>query len=162
MATLRPIRERRRSVLAALDRAVSASPTPEMLDRTTELLYDTFPHYSWVGIYLRDGEELVLGPWKGPEATEHARIPLELGAHGAAVRSGRTIVVDDISEDPYAEYGLSGFTWARSQIAVPIAIQKAVLGVIAIDSDETASFDDGDRSFLEQVARMLSSRMPDR
>jgi L-methionine (R)-S-oxide reductase len=157
--TLGSLNERRRAVLAALDRAVSVSSTSEILDRAADLLRDGFPHYSWVGIYLLQGEELVLGFWNGPEATEHVHIPLGVGVHGVAARSGRTIVVDDLSEDPYAEYGLSSFAWARSEIVVPIAIGKTVLGVVAIVSEDTAGFDDGDRTFLERVARMLSSRI---
>ena len=45
------------------------------------------PPYSWVGIYVvRDGM-LVLGPWNGPQATEHTRIPIGSGICGAAAKS---------------------------------------------------------------------------
>ena len=63
-------------------------------------LAETFPHYSWVGTYWVQGRDLLLGPWKGPRATEHTRISIGTGVCGAAAASGRTKVVDDVSADP--------------------------------------------------------------
>ncbi|MCD6135240.1 GAF domain-containing protein, partial [Candidatus Bipolaricaulota bacterium] len=37
-----------------------------------------------VGIYMRQGEELVLAAWDGPEATQHMRIPVGQGICGLA------------------------------------------------------------------------------
>ena len=41
------------------------------------------PDYNWVGIYLLDGNELVLGPFVG-KPSPHTRIPLGRGICGAA------------------------------------------------------------------------------
>ena len=41
-----------------------------------DVLYDSFEKYNWVGIYFVKGNELVLGPWKGKQATEHTKIPI--------------------------------------------------------------------------------------
>ena len=68
----------------------------DVLDDVVEALHDGNEHYSWVGIYLVEGDDLVLGPWKGPEATEHVRIPVGEGICGAAAATGETEVVDDI------------------------------------------------------------------
>jgi GAF domain-containing protein len=145
-----------RGVLDAVDRAVNAEPTPEgVLRRTVELLHDRFDHYSWVGIYLVEDGELVLGPWKGPSATEHVRIPIGQGICGAAAASGETEIVDDVNADP--RY-LACFASTRSEIVVPIHYQGRVVGEIDIDSDRPAAFDAEDRRFLEHVARMISSR----
>jgi GAF domain-containing protein len=127
-----------------------------VLARAVELLHDRFDHYSWVGIYLVDGDELVLGPWKGPEATEHVRIPVGHGICGSAAASGVTEIVDDIAAD---DRYLACFTTTRSEIVVPIHGRGRVVGEIDIDSDEAAAFGGGDRAFLEQVARMLSTRL---
>src|SRR2546421_298278 len=59
--------------------AIAEAPGPEAAaQRAVEELHERFPHYDWVGIYWVDanGAELVLGPWIGPEATEHTRIPI--------------------------------------------------------------------------------------
>lgn len=145
----------RRGALDAIDRIVHAAPTPEdVLQRTVDLLHDQFEHYGWVGIYLVEGSELVLGAWQGPEATEHVRIPVGAGICGAAAASGKTEVVDDVRAD--SRY-LSCFPSTRSEIVVPILFRGEVVGEIDIDSDTPSAFDEIDRRFLEHVARMLSS-----
>jgi L-methionine (R)-S-oxide reductase len=133
----------------ALD-AIRAADDP--LAAAVEMLHEAFDHYSWVGIYLVEGDELVLGPWRGPEATEHVHIPVGQGICGAAAASGRTEVVDDVNADP--RY-LACFPSTRSEIVVPISHDGRVVGEIDIDSDRAAAFGDEDRSFLERVAELI-------
>ena len=57
------------------------------------------PDYTWVGIYLLDGNELVLGPFVG-KPSPHTRIPLGRGICGAAATEKATIIVDDVNADP--------------------------------------------------------------
>ncbi len=143
-----------RGALEAVDRIVNGGgDADDVLRGVVELLHDRFPHYSWLGIYLVEGDDLVLGPWRGPEATEHVRIPVGQGICGAAAATGRTEVVDDVNADP--RY-LACFPSTRSEIVVPIAFQGSVVGEIDIDSDEPAAFSDEDRIFLERVALLIS------
>jgi len=123
------------------------------LQQVVDLLHDRVGHYSWVGIYLTEGDELVLGPWRGPQATEHVRIPIGEGICGAAAASGETEVVDDVDSDP--RY-LSCFVSTRSEIVVPISLEGRVIGEIDIDSDEPAAFREDDRVFLERVAELIA------
>jgi L-methionine (R)-S-oxide reductase len=125
----------------------------DILREVVSFLHDRFEHYSWVGIYLVEGDDLVLGPWRGPEATEHVRIPVGQGICGAAAASGRTEIVDDVNADP--RY-LACFASTRSEIVVPISFEGRVVGEIDIDSDEPAAFGEGDREFLERVATLIS------
>lgn len=118
-------------------------------------LHDHFPRYSWVGIYWVDGGDLVLGPWNGPAATEHTRIPVGTGVCGAAAASGRTEVVADVSRDP--RY-LACFPSTRSEIVVPIIKEGRVIGEIDIDSDRLAAFGPEDQRFLEEVAALVAAR----
>jgi L-methionine (R)-S-oxide reductase len=141
--------------LEAIDRVLNReSEADEVLRRTVEVLHDRFEHYSWVGIYLVEGDDLVLGPWKGPEATEHVRIPVGQGVCGAAAASGQTEIVDDVNAD--ARY-LACFPSTRSEIVVPIVYEGRVVGEIDIDSDRPAAFDSRDREFLERVALLISA-----
>ena len=128
--------------------------TDEVLREVVDVLHDRFEHYSWVGVYLVEGDDLVLGPWQGPEATEHVRIPVGQGVCGAAAASGRTEIVDDVSADP--RY-LACFPSTRSEIVVPIANEGQVVGEIDIDSDRPAAFGEDDRAFLDQVAALISA-----
>jgi L-methionine (R)-S-oxide reductase len=125
----------------------------EILRRVVDLLEQRFDHYSWVGIYFVEGEELQLGPWNGPSATEHVRIPVGQGVCGAAAASGRTEIVDDVNADP--RY-LACFASTRSEIVVPISYEDIVVAEIDIDSDRPAAFGDADRAFLEDVAALIS------
>jgi len=125
------------------------------LERAVELLARV-PHYTWVGIYLVEGEELVLGSWQGPAATQHVRIPIGVGICGAAAKAGKTEVVDDVAADP--RY-LACFPSTRAEIVVPIRDGDRVLGEIDIDSDLPAAFTEKDVAFLEEVARLLAQRL---
>jgi putative methionine-R-sulfoxide reductase with GAF domain len=140
--------------LEAVDRVVNReSEADEVLRQTVSILHERFEHYSWVGIYLVEEGELVLGPWQGPQATEHVRIPVGQGVCGAAAASGRTEVVDDVNAD---NRYLACFPSTRSEIVVPIHYEGKVVGEIDIDSDTPAAFDDDDRTLLERVAVLIS------
>jgi L-methionine (R)-S-oxide reductase len=141
--------------LEAVDRILNReSEADQVLRQAVETLHDRFDHYSWVGIYLVEGDHLVLGPWKGPQATEHVRIPVGQGICGAAAATGRTEIVDDVSSD--GRY-LACFPSTRSEIVVPISYEGRVVGEIDIDSDRPAAFTQEDRAFLERVAVLISA-----
>ncbi len=134
-----------------------AGISPEQaMEKVVEYLKDNFPHYSWVGIYLVQGNDLVLGPWKGPHATEHVRIPIGKGICGSAAASLKTEVVPDVSSDP--RY-LQCFPSTRSEIVVPIIYKGMVLGEIDIDSDLLNAFSKDDKEFLEHVASILAEKL---
>jgi L-methionine (R)-S-oxide reductase len=125
--------------------------------RVVDALHDRFPHYDWVGIYWVDGSDLVLGPWVGPEATEHTRIPIGTGVCGAAAESGRTEIVGDVNADP--RY-LACFASTKSEIVVPVFHEGEVVGEIDIDGSDLDAFDDTDARFLEEVAALLAPLRP--
>ena len=129
------------------------------VQRVVDYLQENVDHYSWVGIYVVQGSDLVLGPWRGPQATEHVRIPVGQGVCGAAAASGKTEIVDDVNADP--RY-LACFPSTRSEIVVPIHFEGAVIGEIDIDSDRPSAFDAGDRTFLEQVAELIAAAIATR
>ena len=148
-----------RGGLEAVERLVNReSESAAVLDGSVRALHDRFPHYSWVGVYLVDGDELVLGPWRGPQATEHTRIPIGRGICGAAAAAGRTEVVDDVNAD---DRYLACFVSTRSEIVVPINYRGRVVGEIDVDSDTPAAFGEADRAFLERVARLVSRHAAD-
>jgi GAF domain-containing protein len=148
------VTEHHRHVLEAIERVVERESESDVIVReTVELLHDRIEHYSWVGIYFVEGQELVLGPWKGPAATEHVRIPVGQGVCGAAAASGQTEIVDDVAAD---QRYLACFLSTRSEIVVPISYDGLVVAEIDIDSDTPAAFTAEDREFLERVAAVIS------
>jgi putative methionine-R-sulfoxide reductase with GAF domain len=143
-------------VLTAIRSAVAAAPNPDAaMKQAVWLLKDAISYYSWVGIYLLDGDELVLGPFLG-KPSPHTRIPLGRGICGAAATEKATIVVDDVNAD--ARY-LACSIETRSEIVVPIIEDGDVLGEIDIDSDTPAAFGDADRALLEAVAALLAESL---
>lgn len=127
----------------------------EAMTRAVEILENRIPYYTWVGIYLLSGDELVLGPFLG-KPTPHTRIPLGRGICGAAAADKRTILVDDVNSDP--RYLACSFD-TRSEIVVPIMRGDHVIGEIDVDSDVRAAFGAADRTMLEDVAAILSNKM---
>jgi GAF domain-containing protein len=118
-------------------------------------LKKSMPDYNWVGIYLLDGNELVLGPFEG-KPSPHTHIPLGRGICGAAAAEKATIIVDDVHAD--ARY-LACSLETKSEIVVPIMKSGEVLGEIDIDSDRHAAFGAADQQMLEAVAALLAERM---
>jgi len=147
------------SLLADIRHAIASAPDGQsaMIGAVT-LLKDRLAHYTWVGIYLIEGEELVLGPYLG-KPSPHTRIPLGRGICGAAATEKTTIIVDDVNSDPrYLACSLE----TRSEVVVPIFAPgdgSRVLGEIDIDSDRPAGFGAADRDLLEAVAAALAPRL---
>src|SRR4051794_39128995 len=127
----------------------------DALSRTVDILKRRVPHYTWAGIYLLEGDELVLGPFLG-KPSPHTRIPLGRGICGAAATERSTIVVDDVNSD--ARY-LACSVETQSEIVVPIMRGGQVLGEIDIDSDRRAAFGLPDRQLLEAVAAILAEKL---
>jgi L-methionine (R)-S-oxide reductase len=118
-------------------------------------LKERMADYHWVGIYLLDGNELVLGPFEG-RPSPHTHIPLGRGICGAAAAEKATIIVDDVNAD--SRY-LACSIETRSEIVVPIMKGGDVLGEIDIDGDRAAAFGANDQKMLEAVAALLAERM---
>ena len=136
-----------------IEKIISKSDAAHVLQNVVDYLYAHFEKYSWVGIYRVEEDNLILGPWKGIQETEHTKIPIGQGICGSAAHSGKTEIVDDVSED---ERYLACFVSTRSEIVVPIRKDNVVVGEIDIDSDTPNAFDEHDVIFLEKVAYMLS------
>jgi len=130
--------------------------TEDKLQQIVDLLQKNMTHYSWVGIYVVKGNDLKLGPWNGPAATEHTTIPIGKGICGSAAATGKTEIISDVNAD---NRYLSCFLSTRSEIVVPIKNQERIIGEIDIDSDQTKAFTDKDKHFLEKVADMLNEHI---
>jgi L-methionine (R)-S-oxide reductase len=144
------------AALEAIRSAVAAAPDAQRaMESTVHLLSAHLPSYTWSGIYLLDGNELVLGPFVG-KPSPHTRIPLGRGICGAAAAEKATIIVDDVNAD--SRY-LACSIETQSEIVVPIMHDGRVLGELDIDSDKKGAFAGDDRALLEQVAAILAPRL---
>ncbi|MCI0405661.1 MAG: GAF domain-containing protein [candidate division Zixibacteria bacterium] len=130
-------------------------PKEKLLEATVAVLKNNFPKYTWVGIYLMDGEEeLVLGPFLG-KPSPHIRIKLGSGICGAAAREKDTVIVPDVNADPrYLACSIE----TKSEIVVPLMCGGKVVGEIDIDSDLPNAFDSDDQKLLEEIAGILAEK----
>jgi L-methionine (R)-S-oxide reductase len=143
-------------VLAGVTAAIRAENDPRSaMERAVAILKQELPDYTWVGIYILEGDELVLGPFLG-KPSPHTRIPLGSGICGAAATERATIIVDVVNADPrYLACSIE----TKSEIVVPIMDSGHVLGEIDIDSDRPAAFGAADRTLIEAVAALLAPRI---
>lgn len=134
-----------------VDRIIEAIEKNEnIIAKTIEILKE-IPYYHWVGIYLVEGDELVLSHYIG-KPTEHTKIKIGQGLCGAAVVDEQTIVVPDVlSDDRYIACSKE----TRSEIVVPIFSSGRIVGEIDIDSDVPGAFHSVDSHMLERVAQIL-------
>jgi len=107
--------------------------------------------YRWVGVYEVMEDEIANVAFNGPGAPVYPRFPITSGLSGAAVTSGETVVVSDVTEDP--RY-LTAFGSTRSEIIVPVVVgaKRKVVGTIDVESEEKDAFSEADRSALEHCA----------
>lgn len=140
-------------LLPRIRELIAGHPEPGAgLQAVVTLLRLEVARYNWVGIYLVQGDKLILGAWDGPEATGHVSIGIGQGICGLAARKKETVVVDDVhAQDEY----LACFPQTRSEIVVPMLRGEDCIGEIDIDSDTRSAFFEDDREFLEVVARLL-------
>jgi len=143
------------TILADLARAIAGKQGTEALRAAVEALKRAVPRYTWMGIYVLEGGELVLGPYLG-KPSPHTRIPIGKGICGAAAREGHTIIVPDVNADPrYLACSLE----TRSEIVVPIYRDGSVIGEIDIDSDLPGAFGAADRELLESAAAIIAAKI---
>ncbi len=127
-----------------------------VLSNVSSAMHETFPeNYFWVGFYLVNGDELLLGPFQGSVACY--RIKKGRGVCGTAWKENSTIIVDDVEAFPGH---IACSSLSRSEIVVPIHSSNGdVYGVIDIDSKKLATFDETDRLYIEKIANILSKQL---
>ncbi|MFY3682816.1 GAF domain-containing protein [Achromobacter xylosoxidans] len=114
------------------------------------LAYQALPDLNWVGFYLFDGTELVLGPFQGKPAC--VRIPLNRGVCGAAASQRQTQLVPDVHAFPGH---IACDAASRSEIVVPLVHQGELIGVWDVDSPVPDRFDEDDRQGMEVLCAVF-------
>lgn len=114
------------------------------------LVYHALPQLNWVGFYLYDGKELVVGPFQGLPAC--VRIPLDKGVCGAAASSRQTQRIADVDAFPGH---IACDSASRSELVVPLLRGDELVGVFDLDSPVPARFDADDQRGLEAIAQVF-------
>lgn len=122
------------------------------LANITAGLRECLPIASWIGFYVRRGDELVLGPFQGKIAC--VRIAFGRGVCGTAAAERRTVIVADVEKFPGHIACDAG---SRSEIVVPIVRDGRVVAVLDLDSYELAAFDEIDAAGLAPIAELAAT-----
>lgn len=105
----------------------------------------------WVGFYLVKNNELVLGPFQGPVAC--TRIAKGKGVCGSSWERAKTLIVPNVDAFPGH---IACASASRSEIVLPLFRNNEVVGVLDVDSENLAQFDETDAHYLEQVIRLIN------
>ncbi|KOY81239.1 GAF domain-containing protein [Lysinibacillus macroides] len=120
------------------------------LGNAAALLNQFLTDINWVGFYLLQQDELVLGPFQGLPAC--VRIPVGRGVCGTAVAAQETIIVKDVHDFPGH---IACDAASQSEIVIPLIKHGEVIGVLDIDSPLVNRFSLQDREGLEQFVKTL-------
>lgn len=104
----------------------------------------------WVGFYLVNQHELVLGPFQGPVAC--TRIQKGRGVCGTSWAQEKTLIVPDVEKFPGH---IACSSLSKSEIVVPLIKEGQVWGVLDVDSSELDQFDEIDQQYLLQIVNLL-------
>lgn len=121
------------------------------LANISAFINDVLPDINWVGFYLLEDNELVLGPFQGKVAC--LRIPIGQGVCGKAALLHQTICVADVHQ-------FSGHiacdARSKSEIVIPIVVYDELVGVLDIDSPYFNRFSPSDQKFLEEMGEIIA------
>ncbi|MEY2595578.1 MAG: Free methionine-R-sulfoxide reductase [Bacteroidota bacterium] len=109
-------------------------------------------NFFWVGFYLAEDQELVLGPFQGPIAC--TRIKKGKGVCGSSWEKEETIIVPDVEAFPGH---IACSSLSKSEIVLPLIQSNKIIGVLDVDSDQYNSFDDIDAKYLNEILLLLNT-----
>ena len=127
------------------------------LKKVCDLLKQKVDHYDWVGFYFLDEDKnkLILRCFAG-KPTEHREIPIGKGICGQVARTAKTLIIDDVSKEKnYISCDID----VRSEIVVPIFVNRKNIGQIDVDSKMINAFDKVDENFLKQINELISKNL---
>ncbi|PYL35983.1 MAG: diguanylate cyclase [Verrucomicrobia bacterium] len=124
--------------------ALAGGCTPKRMRQLVEM----------IGIYKIVNTEFVILTETGDEPPAYPRFPITQGLCGAALDSGKPIIVGDVHQDP--RY-LPTFHTTRSEIIVPMINEhRKILGMLDAESEKANAFGDEDRQFLERAGGLIA------
>ncbi|HET6776675.1 MAG TPA: GAF domain-containing protein [Actinomycetota bacterium] len=126
----------------------------EVIDEIVERLFQE-ERFDWVGVYLLEGDTLVLGPFRGPNPAGAERIPFGEGVCGTVAATRRTEVVPDVNARPGH---IQCFLTTKSEVVAAIVRDGTVLGVLDVDSDTPDAFGKREVDQVEGAAAEIAER----
>lgn len=143
-----------RDLLVQLKGLASGEPNQlANLANITAALRQTFGFF-WVGFYLVDGDELVLGPFQGDIAC--TRIARGRGVCGVAWNEAAPQWVPDVDAFPGH---IACSSASRSEVVIPVFCEGTVVAVLDIDSDRLDDFSEADITGLTEICTWIENAL---
>lgn len=125
-----------------------------LLANTSALLYQSMADLNWLGYYLYQDDQLILGPFQGKTACEI--IPLNKGVCGKAARERKTVLVEDVHQ--FAGH-IACDSASNSEIVLPLSVNGQLFGVLDIDSPTIGRFTPADQQHLEDIVTIIEEKI---
>ena len=111
-------------------------------------------NYRWVALYKIVKKDFVIMAHTGDEPAAYPQFPITQGLCGAALETGKTLVVGDVHKD---NRFLPAFHNTNSEMIVPLVNEhKKIVGMLDAESDKLNAFGADDRQFLERAAGLIA------
>ena len=115
------------------------------------ILYHKFDYYFWMGFYLLQDGDLIVGPYQGPIAC--IKLKKDIGVCWAGINQQKTIIVPDVHDFPGH---IACDSRSNSEIVVPLKDRSdKIVGVLDVDSKDLKSFDEADKEGLELILELI-------
>jgi 3-dehydroquinate dehydratase II len=162
------------SYLEALDLLLEIGPGPEHdAEATVALLAERLAHpedrdvlarelaqlvrrsgrFRWVGLYDVGPKDVEVRGWAGPGPPARPRFARTDGLTGAAIASGRPLVVQDVRTDPRHLPTLEG---TRAEAIFPVVAPAGVVGTLDVESANAQAFTADRVRWLERCVDALA------
>lgn len=114
------------------------------------LFYWSMEAVNWVGFYLYENGQLMLGPFHGKTAC--VTIEMGKGVCGTAAQKMETLLVPDVEKFPGH---IVCDAASRSELVVPMEVNGKLFAVLDVDSPQLDRFGRKEREIFEAAARLL-------
>lgn len=151
-------RNRYEKIISTVTQSVHQSiDLQEVLENAVDVMFQNIDKVEYIGIYLVEGQKLVLRSNKGftDRYIERAgRIAYPKGFTWRTIIDGKPRYCPDVDKDEIIgpagrELGI------KSYLSMPISIAGKTVGVTAINSSRKNAFDEGELKLLEVVTRQI-------
>lgn len=106
--------------------------------------------FFWVGFYLVENNQLVLGPFQGPIAC--TRIAKGKGVCGTAWQEEKAILVPNVELFPGH---IACSSESKSEVVLPIFKNNQIVAILDVDSNRLDNFDQTDLNYLTDICTWL-------
>lgn len=125
-----------------------------LLSNASALLNEYLDDINWVGFYLIDNDQLVLGPFQGKVACTN--IAIGKGVCGTAYQNKALLNVDNVHNFPGH---IACDSRSNSEIVIPLIYNGKRYGVLDIDSTSYSRFTYQDEVILQEAADIIAKNI---